>query len=194
MALRSAGRLLPLPDSTDQPLGHPQLRHGRSVAPRWVGPPWASGADCLFCHFLPVLFLPFPFLISMDQQDLHPEIGIRSSRQDPGSPSRQCPHPGICELCDKGTPRPRLRALRWGLPWVDGRAGCYPRALRSRVGVRGAAGLWRWVCRRRLAVKPGLQWPLGPGKSHEQISSWGLRKDGRRTLRLCPAGPRAVPL
>ena len=43
-------------------------------------------------------------------------------------------------------------------------------------------------------MEPGLQWPLGPGKSHEQISSWGLQEDGRRTLRLCPAGPRAVLL
>ena len=67
MALSSAGRLLPLLDFMDRPLGHPQLCRGHSVAPRWVGPPWASGADCLFCHFLPVLFLPFPFLISLDQ-------------------------------------------------------------------------------------------------------------------------------
>lgn len=46
----------------------------------------------------------------------------------------------------------------------------------------------------------GLQWPLGPGKSHEQISSWGLQEDGRRTLRLCfmtqscAAGPVPVGL
>lgn len=130
MAVCYAGRLLPPPDSMGLLLGRPQLRRGRGAAPGF-----GCRLSVLPCS--PVLFLPFRFLISLDRQDLQPEIGIRSGRQDPGSPSCQCPHPRTCELCDKGTPRPRLRALRWGLPWVDGGggAGCYPRVLRRRVGV-----------------------------------------------------------
>lgn len=118
MAVCYAGRLLPPPDSMGLLLGRPQLRRGRGAAPGF-----GCRLSVLPCS--PVLFLPFRFLISLDRQDLQPEIGIRSGRQDPGSPSCQCPHPRTCELCDKGTPRPRLRALRWGLPWVDGGGGCW---------------------------------------------------------------------
>lgn len=59
-ALRDGPVLCRLPpsssDSMDWPLGHPWLCHGCGVVPRWVGPCWASGSDCPFCHFLPGVF------------------------------------------------------------------------------------------------------------------------------------------
>lgn len=104
MALCSAGCLLPPWTRWTGPWAIPGSVMAAARSPGRSGLAGLLVQTVRFVIFFPVLFLPFPFLVSLDRQDLQPEIGVRSGRQDPGSLSCQCPQSGTCELCDKGPP------------------------------------------------------------------------------------------